>query len=158
MKERNQKRKNSKGITLIALVITIIVLLILAAVSIAMLTGENGILTNAQRARTETTTSGEIEQLKIAFSEARSKKLRQGNSDAVVAGELQTELDNDGVEATVEENSNPIKVTFDKTGNTYTIDGETGDALELVAAGETNQQRSHKDLRYQKKIMKLIQD
>ena len=37
--------KNEIGITLIALVITIIVLLILAAVSIAMLTGENGILT-----------------------------------------------------------------------------------------------------------------
>ena len=36
--------KNNKGITLIALVITIIVLLILAAVSIATLTGENGIL------------------------------------------------------------------------------------------------------------------
>lgn len=36
--------KNQKGITLVALVITIIVLLILAGVSIAMLTGENGIL------------------------------------------------------------------------------------------------------------------
>ena len=34
--------KNNKGITLIALVITIIVLLILAGVSIAMLTGNNG--------------------------------------------------------------------------------------------------------------------
>ena len=43
-----------KGITLIALVITIIVLLILAGVSIAMLTGENGILTQAQRAKNET--------------------------------------------------------------------------------------------------------
>ena len=39
--------KNNKGITLIALVITIIVLLILAGISIAMLTGENGILTNS---------------------------------------------------------------------------------------------------------------
>lgn len=39
--------KNQKGITLIALVITIIVLLILAGVSIAMLTGENGILKKA---------------------------------------------------------------------------------------------------------------
>ena len=39
--------KNNKGITLIALVITIIVLLILAGVSIAMLTGENGILNQA---------------------------------------------------------------------------------------------------------------
>ena len=43
-----------KGITLIALVITIIVLLILAGVSIAMLTGENGILTQAKRAKEET--------------------------------------------------------------------------------------------------------
>ena len=40
----NQK-ENTKGITLIALVITIIILLILAGVSIAMLTGNNGILT-----------------------------------------------------------------------------------------------------------------
>ena len=43
-----------RGITLIALVITIIVLLILAAVSIATLTGENGILTQAGNAREET--------------------------------------------------------------------------------------------------------
>ena len=38
------KLKRSKGITLIALVITIIVLLILAGVTIASITGENGIL------------------------------------------------------------------------------------------------------------------
>ena len=36
--------KNNKGITLIALVITIIVLLILAGITIASITGENGIL------------------------------------------------------------------------------------------------------------------
>ena len=46
--------KEQKGITLIALVITIIVLLILAGVSIAMLTGENGLLTQSQRAAAET--------------------------------------------------------------------------------------------------------
>ncbi len=43
--------KKQKGITLIALVITIIILLILAGVSIAMLTGENGILKKAQLAK-----------------------------------------------------------------------------------------------------------
>ena len=37
-------RKQENGITLIALVVTIIVLLILAGISIAMLTGQNGIL------------------------------------------------------------------------------------------------------------------
>ncbi len=52
---------NNKGITLIALVITIIVLLILAGVSIAMLTGQNGILTRAQDA-TEETVIGDVEE------------------------------------------------------------------------------------------------
>ena len=42
--------KNQKGITLIALVITIIVLLILAGITIAMLTGENGLLTKSTAA------------------------------------------------------------------------------------------------------------
>lgn len=42
--------KNQKGITLVALVITIIVLLILAGVSIAMLTGDNGLLGRATSA------------------------------------------------------------------------------------------------------------
>ena len=46
--------RKQKGITLIALVITIIVLLILAGISIAMLTGENGILTKASTGKDET--------------------------------------------------------------------------------------------------------
>ena len=49
------KVKTNKGITLIALVITIIVLLILAGVTIAMLTGNNGILTKATEAKQKTT-------------------------------------------------------------------------------------------------------
>ena len=51
---KNIKEKTNNGITLIALVITIIVLLILAGVSIAMLTGENGILTQSQNAKNRT--------------------------------------------------------------------------------------------------------
>ena len=46
-----EQLKTNKGITLIALVITIIVLLILAGVTIATLTGDNGILTKAQNAK-----------------------------------------------------------------------------------------------------------
>lgn len=46
--------KNNKGITLIALVVTIIVLLILAGVSITMLSGQNGILNRASEASWET--------------------------------------------------------------------------------------------------------
>ena len=47
LKKLNEKVREQKAITLIALVITIIVLLILASVSIAMLTGENGIINKA---------------------------------------------------------------------------------------------------------------
>ena len=55
--KRGENLKSQKAITLIALVITIIVLLILAAVSIATLTGENGILTQAGNSKTKTTES-----------------------------------------------------------------------------------------------------
>ncbi len=57
--------KREKGITLIALIITIIVLLILAAVSIATLSGENGLLTKAGDAKTETEIEDIIERAKI---------------------------------------------------------------------------------------------
>lgn len=56
-----EKLKEGKGITLIVLVITIIVLLILAAVSIAILTGQNGILTRASNAK-EQTEIGEVKE------------------------------------------------------------------------------------------------
>ena len=51
------KFKRNKGITLIALVVTIIVLLILAGVSINLVLGENGLITQAQEAK-EKSTSG----------------------------------------------------------------------------------------------------
>ncbi len=67
MKLKHKKEgRLQKGITLIALVITIIVLLILAGVSIATLTGDNGILTKAQTAKAETEKASEEEQLQLA--------------------------------------------------------------------------------------------
>ena len=61
--------REKNGITLIALVITIIVLLILAGVSIAMLTGNNGILTQAQRAKELTEVSSEEEYINLLIIE-----------------------------------------------------------------------------------------
>lgn len=57
--------KSQKGITLIALVITIIVLLILAGVTIAMLTGENGILKKATGAVSDTEKATAEEAIKM---------------------------------------------------------------------------------------------
>ena len=55
--------RENQGITLIALVITVIVLLILAGVTIATLTGDNGILTRAQEAKGSTEEAQEKEKL-----------------------------------------------------------------------------------------------
>ena len=73
-----EKFKQGKGITLIALVITIIVLLILAGVSIAMLTGENGILTQAQNASKETGRASVIEQ---AQTDIMGKQAEEGTAN-----------------------------------------------------------------------------
>lgn len=62
---------NENGITLIALVLTIIVLLILASVSIAMLTGENGILSQAENAKERNQEGEEKERIQLAINEAQ---------------------------------------------------------------------------------------
>ena len=59
-----EKLKERNGITLIALVITIIVLLILAGVTIASITGENGILSKATNARDNNTKASAEEKVK----------------------------------------------------------------------------------------------
>ena len=62
--------KQEKAITLIALVITVIVLLILAGVSIAMLTGDNGIITQAQKAKEKTEQASDEEGIQLAIMSA----------------------------------------------------------------------------------------
>ena len=69
-KLRKKIFKSTKGITLIALVVTIIILLILAGVSIAMLTGNNGVLTQAKSAKERTGEKGEQERVNLAASSA----------------------------------------------------------------------------------------
>ncbi len=107
----NQK-ETQKGITLIALVITIIVLLILAGVSIAMLTGQNGILTQAQNAKTTTENKSAEEKVKLSVMGARA------NDGTLTVGKLRTELANYG--GTVEGNTFPVTATVD--GKSFTVD------------------------------------
>ncbi len=85
------KEKN-KGITLIALVITIIVLLILAAITIAALSGENGILKQAQRARLENKRATVKEIIKIAETDEYIE--HRDESDRVILEATQKHLKN----------------------------------------------------------------
>ncbi len=59
--------KKQNGITLIALIITIIVLLILAGVSISLVVGDNGVLNKAQKSIVETEKAKVIEDIGLAY-------------------------------------------------------------------------------------------
>lgn len=108
----NLKERN--GITLIALVITIIVLLILAGVSIAMLTGENGVLTKAESAKTEIENASAEEKVKLAIMGARA------DDGQITVAELKTEVGYQG--GTVTGDTFPVTVTMD--GHGFTVDAK----------------------------------
>ena len=106
-----KKIRKEKGITLIALVITIIVLLILAGVTIATLTGDNGILNQANKAKTETTKASAKEQVEV---EVLGSYGADGNLDN---GLLKTNLNNikgiTGVPDLITDSDYPLTVNVD---------------------------------------------
>ena len=63
--------KENKGVTLIALAVTIIVMLILAGATISMLTGNSGITTNASKAKTKSYLADIKEEYELYLSEKR---------------------------------------------------------------------------------------
>lgn len=69
-------RKNDLGITLIGLVVTIIVLLILAGVGIAMLTGDSGLITKANEAKIETAIGTIKEEISVEMAGYKLEKER----------------------------------------------------------------------------------
>ena len=73
------KYRNNRGITLIALVVTIVVLLILAGVSLAMLKGENGIISKAQKSARETRLAKTKETISLEISDAMINESIKGN-------------------------------------------------------------------------------
>ena len=81
MKNKNNLKTKQTGITLIALVVTIIVLLILAGISIAMLTGQNGILNRASEAKEKTGIAQEDENEKLQGYEDTINKFTSSNED-----------------------------------------------------------------------------
>ena len=106
-----EQLKINKGITLIALVITIIVLLILAGVTIATLTGDNGILTKAQNAKTQNDKATAKEKVDLAIAASLDE------TGKINLGQLKTNLNNiDGINPKVGDITDsrfPLKVTVD---------------------------------------------
>ena len=134
--------KNNKGITLIALVITIIVLLILAGVSIAMLTGENGILTRANDASDDSKKAEIAEKVNMAMQSAYADAVVDNTTNPSIDSSNLSSIyasDNDGetltissgtlgtdetVTATVSQDGVNYTVTLTKSGNSYTTNAD----------------------------------
>lgn len=87
-----KKVKKNKGITLIALVVTIIVLLILAGISISTLTGQNGLLTKADQAKKTSVIAKESEIIKMAYSNLLSDDITEEKGFST--NDLQEEINN----------------------------------------------------------------
>ncbi len=126
--KRTKNKQGIDGITLIALVITIIVLLILVGVSIATLTGENGILSKANKVKEETEKANAKEKVQLAVMAS------YGNDGRLDYNELKENLDNvEGITNVpnsitkesfeLEVNVDGYKVTIEENGN-VTIEGE----------------------------------
>ena len=136
--------KKQKGITLVALVITIIVLLILAGVSIATLTGNNGILTHANNAKERTEQEEKDEKVDLAKQEDLINEYTKGIEVEQVTDE------NPGILEVDEKNENTYIINsiedlvffaYDvREGNTY-----EGQAVKLGLSLDFNSTKSYID-------------
>lgn len=132
------KRNGNRGITLIALVITIIVLLILAGVSIAMISGENSILSNATKARRNKAIGDVKEQVLLAINTAfteynaklATRKLEEGKKlyDYLNDALSESNLKSNNNEVEYHYNSNTVTIKYKKDNTTIrgTLNPETG--------------------------------
>ena len=157
--KRNLKIQGQEGITLLVLVVTIIVLLILAGITIGALTGENGIINNTKNAKEETEIANEKEIVEKAAVESMGKN-KYGN---IEESELQNALNKEtGDGKTIAtEAGEEFEVLFKDSNRYYTVDkdGNVGEMQEYyqdknpgdITIGENGQKLdgNTKDTAYQ---------
>ena len=123
MKNQIRKTKETKGITLIALIITILVLIILAGVTLNVLTGENGIINRAQQAKENTEEGQEYEEVQIAldslYLESNINSMTQEEKRAFLESELKKTDENvvveiDGTSLSVNYKDDNYKISKDR--------------------------------------------
>ena len=115
-----EERKENRGITLIALVVTIVVLIILAGISISALTGDNGIITQAKEAKEKTEIAEEQEIVNISAIQACG----EDKFGEIIESNLKVALDNNiGEEKYIlNADDNYFRVTYKDSKRTYLID------------------------------------
>ena len=113
---------DNKGITLIALVITIIVLLILAGISIAMLMGQNGILTQAQNSKQVTIQAKVEEMTNLAIGALRTENLNDTSKITPQALAVQINKDNNRTDVTASSTTFPCDMIYEEEGLQVAVD------------------------------------
>lgn len=115
--------KNQKGITLVALVITIVVLLILAGVTISMVMGPNGVLTNSQIAKERSAKGTASDALSTALSSISTNYYATTTNGTPLSNVTEQNLKAQAPEYTFTVADNAAKdgkiVTMEKDGYTF---------------------------------------
>lgn len=124
MKNITKLRKKEEGITLIALIITIIILLILAGITIATLTGENGILRKAETAKENNNKESALEKIKISVMAS------YGEDGKFKEEQFQEEIKKQGGEI-IEEESTEEYLMVEIDDYKAKVDRKTGEILEF---------------------------
>lgn len=129
--QKKTKQKN-RGITLIALVITIIILIILAGISIVTLTGDNGILNKARLAKEETELANEKEIVERATLSAMADDKDNIIKKENLEKELEVEAGQGKTKTTEFEKS--FEILFIESNRYYFVDknGNVSEAQEKV--------------------------
>lgn len=121
MSKKNKNIDKKRGITLIALVVTIVIILILAGITIAMVKGDNGILTNTKYAKEQTIIDNEKSILD------RAKMLTLMRNKQLIKEDFDIALDEERGENIIETIQGEISIIaiFVSTGHKYAINDDS---------------------------------
>ncbi len=103
-------RKKERGITLIALAVTIIVMLILAGVTIAALTSENGIINQASKVKETSKVAKTEEEARLEYSNLVLEKQMEGHGEETELSDVIGKLEENGYETAEKDGKNYIKI------------------------------------------------
>ena len=125
----NKAKKYTRGITLIALVITVIVLLILAGVTIAGLSGDNGILNRAKEAKEKTASAQNIELISMALHEKQIDDKLNVN-EKKLENYISEKINGTNVNAW-QRNENFYYISLGNSKEIYKVDDNTIERIEI---------------------------
>lgn len=145
----------SKGITLISLVVTIIIMLILAGVTINLIVGKNGIINHAKHAKESTLMQNAIEKVKLAVLDSYNTdgKILYGNME--ITSSLENNINKiEGLQQKLTDNITQFPVIVNVDGYNIQIK-ENGD-VELYDSNTQEENNSYEKEKYEKEKSSLV--